>query len=103
MNSNNDWIGPLIGASFLVLIVLAIVTTTRAKSPARFKKGDPVEIKLTGEIGTVLSADYHREWRYSVRVAQPIQKTRDGILSRDSIIARYSVVRFLQFELRGAP
>lgn len=97
---------PLIGMTLCWLFVIGTVfmvacePTPQGTAP-KFTIGQAVVVNQTGE--QVLIVDRwsaYGVWRYECRVAGPIQQHRDGIMSRDTEITRYSLIVFNEFELR---
>jgi len=87
--------------TLLVALVLAVLAGCGSK-PSKFSVADVVEVTQTEESVTVLRkyGTATRGWRYECRVTSPVVVTHDGLVSRDSVVSRYAVIWFWEFELR---
>jgi hypothetical protein len=75
--------------------------STPPKDPPGFTVGQTVRIRLDGGKATVLrlTGDKRSGWIVHCRIGLLGQHRRDGLVSKDTEVVAYSVVKFRPFEL----
>lgn len=85
---------------FVAAVLLAVVIASGCEpvEPPRFRRGEVCAVKITAERIMVMRV-YYDSPKYLCRVGGARQRRRDGIVSADTEIARYTMILFYDFEL----
>jgi len=88
-------------AGVLLTVIAALAALGCAPvEPPKFRRGEVCTVKITGERIMVVRVDTCAP-KYLCRVGGARQSRRDGIVSADTEITKYTKIWFYDFELEG--
>ena len=90
---------------FLILLVLLAGCFDPPNTP-NFQPGEKVQIRVDGRPAMVVKvwydswAGHGQGWFINCRVGCPGQTPRDGLVSADTVITAYQIIKFRAYELK---